>query len=159
MATMTPQKPWLEREDWEPKPPQIGSLDPRKVEFLYDVDLDEFVLLYYGRNRRHTVHPVSETQSALIDPVSGEMVGVMYSQFMKTVVPSDPRIIGVLLVASVLAGDHISKPAIEALEPDSDHRPSLRERAGRALDALRGTGEHSVDEQKIRSLGLLPIPC
>lgn len=159
MATAALKKPWLDDVAWTPQQPDPSTLDARKMEFVFDADLDELTILYYGKERRHTVHPMMELTSVLIDPFTGEAVGAMYSHFLKTIVPGDPRTATVLMFAAILAGGQATEPIVEELEEKPEHREGIWRRVVRAYDALRGSGAHSITEQKIRSLELLPTPC
>lgn len=159
MASAALKKPWLDQADWTPQQPHPSTLDARKMEFVFDAELDELTILYYGKERRHSVHPMSELTSVLIDPFTGETVGGMYSQFLKTIVPGDPRIAVVLGFAAILAHGHLTEPIAQELDQTPERHAGIWQRVTRAYDALRGAGAHSIAEQKIQSLGLLPTPC
>lgn len=159
MATATLKKPWLDDADWTPQQPDPRTLDARRMEFVFDADLDELTILYYGKERRHSVHPMSALTSVLIDPFTGETVGAMYSQFLKTIVRDDPRTAMVLMFAAILAHGHLTEPIAQGLDRIPERHAGMWQRVTRAYDALRGAGAHSISEQKIQSLGLLPTPC
>jgi hypothetical protein len=133
-------------------------LDPSKVVLVFDHDLDELTIMFYGKERRHSVHPVAPLSSALIDPMTGETLGIVYSQFLQTFVPRDPKIAVVLMFAEVLSGGEASGPVIEHLGDEPERTEGFRKRLKGAFDALRGVAPHTISEQKIQSLELLPIP-
>lgn len=151
MAAIAPNRPWLEQSDWRPEHPVFEALDPHKVEFVYNADLDELVVLYYGRDRRYSTHPASEHASDLIDPMTGEAVGMMFHSFMMAVKHSPP-VIAVLAFATILGDDNIQEPFINGLRTQAESRPGFRERVSRALDVLRGETHRVIDKEKIESL-------
>lgn len=159
MATATMKRPWLDQPDWTPQQPDPSTLDTSKMAFVFDPDLDELTVLYYGKERRHTVHPVTPLSSALIDPVTGEAVGIMYGQFLRTYVSRDPKIALVLMFAAILSGGQVSEPVVEGLEEEPERQVGFWKRVVRAYDVLRGADPPSIAEQKRQSLAaLLPLP-
>lgn len=162
MATVTINRPWLKQSDWIPKQPAYESLDSENVDIIFDLDLDELIVHYYGRSRRHTVHPTTEFTSALIDPVTGELVGIMFNQFLRKVAPGNPNLLGVLRFATVLSGDTIGTVTVEHKTTHSDAREGLRSRAARAIDVLLGRNSDATEDDKLRvlrNLGVGPILC
>jgi len=160
MATTTLNRPWLDQPDWTPQQPDLTKLDARKMAVVFDADLDELTVLFYGKERRHSVHPVTPLGSALIDPVTGEEVGVLYSQFLETIVRGDPRAAMILMFAAVLVGGQARAPMIDDGDGELEHHAGFWKRLVRAYDVLRGADPSSIAEQKRQSLAaLLPLPC
>jgi len=161
MDTARLNRPWLDQPDWEPQQPDPHKLDASKLAFVFDADMDELTILYYGKERRHAVHPISPIRSALIDPVTGEEVGVLYSQFLETIVRGDPRTAMILMFAAVLVGGQAREPMIDAAAVEAEHHAGFWKRLVRASAILRGTDDpNSILEQKRQSLAaLLPTPC
>lgn len=90
--------------------PPYSSLDPDQIEAILDIDLDELMVLYYGRHRPHAVHPINPVLSVLEDPETGEVVGITFSRFAKQVLVEHPHMIVAAMSATVLAGDEMFAP-------------------------------------------------
>lgn len=63
-----------------------------------------------------------------------------------------------LAYATFGAHGHVSKPIAQELDQTPKRNEGIWQRVTRADDVLRGAGTHSIAEQKIQSLGLLPTP-
>lgn len=88
-----------------PRFPQVSSLDLKKVELFYDVDLDEFTVLFYGRKRRHLLRAISDNAYALVDPASEDLVGVEFHNFIKRYLPRDPSLGSAISIATILSDE------------------------------------------------------
>ncbi len=162
MATTTLDRPWLSQPNWRPEVPDPKTLDPRQMAFIYDADMDELTILFYGKDRRHSVHPVTDVGSALIDSTTGDVVGVTYSRFFKALIPRDPKLATVLLFTEAIpAGDTEESPEAIPSLPGEEQRPrsGIWERLVAAYRAFRDGVPDSVAEQKRRSLQRLPSFC
>lgn len=100
MANMNPAIPF----------PDFDDLNPDLIDFTLDVDLDELMILFYGRDRIHSVHPMNPVLSTLVDPKSGELVGVSLSRFAKQVLVETPHALALAMNATVLAGEDVFAP-------------------------------------------------
>ncbi len=90
--------------------PEFEDIDADAFEVILDVDLDELTVMFYGRNRRHTVRPRNAVLSVLEDPLTGAVLGVTLSRFWKQVLVEHPHMIVMVMAATVLAGDEIFAP-------------------------------------------------
>lgn len=121
MATMTrhPHEAHLEF-------PNPNTLDLDKVEMLYDSDLDELTVLYYGKDRRHSLREIGPNAYALVDMANGQVVGIEAHNFVRKVVPQHPSLGAVLSHATI-----VSEEQSQDLEPrhvaGEDSRSRLRE--------------------------------
>lgn len=122
--------------------PALDSLDERRIETFYDADLDELTVHFYGRDMRHYVDPVNDVLSTLNDPVTGKVVGVVFSRFLKVVIQDLPESRIFFDDATILTGDHILR-----LPNDVPVRRSFATRLMSTLRVMRKAW-HEVPEAK-----------
>src|SRR5665811_2318414 len=101
-----------------PQFPKVSSLDLEQVELYYDVVLDELTVLYYGRQRRHSLRAISDNTYTLVDPASDELVGVEFRNFIKRYVPHNPSLGSAITVATILS-DETNWQSVSTSEPSS----------------------------------------
>lgn len=110
--------------------PSVDRLDPALIDVFLDVDLDELTILFYGRNREHYVHPVSEVLSYLLDVDTDDVVGVAVGCFAARVLHEHPYMRDVIPAATVLIGDLAG--SFDPFTPVPDLVPGRGAQAGRA---------------------------
>lgn len=108
----------------QPAFPRVRSLDIDQVEIFYDVDLDEFTVLFYGSKRRHSLKPIGENAYALVDPKTGDLLGIELHAFMKKLVPRDPVLASAMPLATIISDEPMTK------------RPTVNERPQSLFDHL-----------------------
>jgi hypothetical protein len=127
--------------------PDYDQLDPDAIEVFLDVDLDEFTILFYGRDREHVVHPMNDILSYLLDIETGDVVGISLARFGRQVLQEHPYLREDIPMATVLFGGFVGH--LSDLEP----RPTST--WGRVVHAVRA-GKRAWDAQSskepIRSL-------
>lgn len=79
--------------------------DSSVIEALPDVDTDKFLILLYGREREHYVHPLNTMLSYLLDNETDEVVGVSFSRFVRRVLRDHTYLQGDIPLATILIGD------------------------------------------------------
>jgi hypothetical protein len=84
--------------------PPYESLDPNQIEVFLDVDTDELTIMFHGRDREHYVHPMNDVLSYLLDIETDEVVGVIFSRFMRQVIHEHPEMRDDISMATVLIG-------------------------------------------------------
>ena len=99
--------------------PAYDSLDPSKVEVYLDIDLDQFTVLFYGRDREHYAHPVNEILSYLLDVETDEVVGILLDRFTRQVVQEHPHMREDVYVATVLFRDFVGHISELEQRPDN----------------------------------------
>lgn len=137
--------------------PETPELDPRQIEIIVDLDLDEMLLYYYGREVPHDVEPVGELVSYLIEADSERVVGVIVHEFMSRAVREHPSLSHAIRWAIIVSGDKVQPPdnasddadtgTSERLQPLNQLRHWLtqrlanegRERAAESVQALLRT--------------------
>ena len=87
------------------KMPDIESLDLGKVELYYDVDLDHLTILFNGSDRFISHRERGLHSYLLVDPAARAIAGIEYFDFMKVVVPLNPKLLDALPFATVISGD------------------------------------------------------
>ncbi len=92
--------------------PNPHTLDLGKVEMLYDADLDELTVLYYGKDRRHSLREIGPNAYALVDLANGQVVGIEAHNFVRKVIPHHPSLGIVLSHATILSEEpsQVSEP-------------------------------------------------
>lgn len=123
--------------------PTFDELDPQKVEFIFDNDHDELLVLYYGRERHHAVHTMTDEVSVLLDPMTGEVVGMIYHPFLETFVRHAPALLAILVFATILSKGAEQKPIAETLEVQMDPL---------STDVSREEKRRSFAHEKIQTL-------
>jgi hypothetical protein len=112
-----------------PEFPKIRALDPKKIEVRYDSDLDEFMVLFFGRDRPHALHFVDDNLYALIDPKTRELVGMELHNFVKKVVPRHPVFGSALNIATIISDEtYGAEKDTSAIAIDEGFRYRLYER-------------------------------
>lgn len=129
--------------------PAYDDLDPTKIEAFLDVDTDEFLILFHGREREHYVHPVNAVLSYLLDMETDEVVGVSFSRFVRQVLREHPAMQADLQLATILIGDTAGTLV--------EHSPRLVSTSwwGRILHAIQAgkrTWDAERDREPMRSL-------
>lgn len=137
--------------------PEAHDLDPREIEIIVDLDLDEMLLYYYGRDVPHDVEPVGEMVSYLVESGSDRVVGAIIHEFMSRAVREHPSLSQAMRWAIIVSGDKIQAPLPEEadagasasgyLQPWNRLRQSLmrrlvdegRERTAETVQALLRT--------------------
>lgn len=92
--------------------PNFTDIDPSKVEFVYDADLDELTFRWTDRRQRAYHHDIGEHVSALVDPTTHATVGFVMERF-SAVIAEDPSLAAVMRYSTRLVGDRIIKPELE----------------------------------------------
>lgn len=90
--------------------PAFEDIDQDAFEVFLDVDLDQLTVMFFGRHRRHSVHPINRVLSTLEDPHTKAVLGVSFDRFAKQVLVEHPQMLSVAMAATVLAGDEIFAP-------------------------------------------------
>lgn len=95
--------------------PDYNLLDPDKIEVFLDVDLDAFMVLFYGRDREHYVHSMNGMLSYLLDVDTNEVVGISLDRFARQVLLEHPFLREDVPMATLLYGGFVGH--ISDLEP------------------------------------------
>lgn len=119
--------------------PDPNDIRSSKTEYIYDVDLDEFSILIYGRERRSTQNDLAENFATLLDPRSKEVVGYVFGDF-STWIERIPQFSAYLPKATKLVGDRIIPAGHVQTES-----PSFRERARTSFYAWFPTRSEAED--------------
>lgn len=90
--------------------PVTRDLDPRRIEIIVDLDLDEMLLYYYGREVPHDVEPVGDLISYLVQTDSDEVVGVIIHEYMSRAVREYPALSEAVRWAIIVSGDSVREP-------------------------------------------------
>lgn len=135
--------------------PPLESLDRDCIEVFYDAALDEMSILFHGREHPNYVDPINDVLASVRDTSSDEVVGVVFSRFLKQVIRDLPESRVFFTDATILTGDHALKPSSKVL----DH-PSLASRLQSALRAMKHGWASGVavdeDEQRRRVFQAIP---
>lgn len=121
--------------------PAYDDLDPASIEAFLDVDTDEFLVLFHGRDREHYVHPVNTVLSYLLDIETDEVVGVSFSRFVRQVLREHPYMQADIPLATILIGD--TSGTLLELGP----RPASTSWWGRLRHAIKA-GKHAWDAER-----------
>lgn len=96
----------------------LESLAPAQVDYVFDADLDELTVLFFGPVREAYVAPASELLSLLRDVTTDKVVGAVFSQFLHRVVEEVPELRDVIPSAMVITDDFAGPlDEILALDP------------------------------------------
>ena len=123
------------------KLPAYDDLDPSKIEAFFDVDMDEFTILFYGRDREDYVYPMNNVLSFLLDIETDEVVGVSYSRFLRQVIHEHPFMKEDIPLATIIMGDRVGT--------FFDFQPRPTSVMGRFLFAVRA-GKRAWDAEMNR---------
>lgn len=96
--------------------PEAHDLDPREIEIIVDLDLDEMLLYYYGRDIPHDVEAVGETVSYLVESGSDKVIGAIIHEFMSRAVREHPSLSQAMRWAIIVSGDTIQAPLAEQVD-------------------------------------------
>lgn len=118
--------------------PNYADLDPREIEAFFDVDMDEFTILFYGRDREHFVHPMNSILSYLVDINTDDVVGVSLSRFLRQVIHEQPQMQADIPLATIIMGDSVGSFV--------DFVPRPRSLLGRIRFAVKA-GKHAWDAE------------
>lgn len=138
--------------------PSLDSLDEQTIETFYDADLNEMSIHFYGRDRPHDVDPVNDVLSTLNDLETGEIVGVVFSRFLKLVIQELPESRIFFDDAAILTGPRVLYPPTAV--------PAKRSFANRLVSSLRAMrkawqdgSDASADDQRRRVFESIPSLC
>lgn len=123
------------------------TIDRSEAEFVFDVDLDELTVLFYGPDRPAFVHPENELLSFLLDVDTYEVVGLVFSQFTRDVVRRIPETADMVPRALVIKDDLLG--GIEDFFGDD---PTLGGRIGETAGAVGEHWESRSDAQSVRDV-------
>lgn len=90
--------------------PEPHDLDPRQIEIIVDLDLDEMLLYYFGRQIPHDVEPVGDLVSYLVDSNSDRVVGVIVHEYVSRVIREYPALAEAMRWAIIVSGDQVREP-------------------------------------------------
>lgn len=96
--------------------PEPHDLDPRQIEIIVDLDLDEMLLYYFGRQIPHDVEPVGDLVSYLVDSNSDRVVGVIVHEYVSRVIREYPALAEAMRWAIIVSGDQVREPGLPVLE-------------------------------------------
>lgn len=119
--------------------PALESLDLRKSDVFYDVDLDEMTIHFYGRETPHYVDHINDVLSTLRDNESDTVVGVVFNRYLKQLILDLPESRIFFDDATILTGDNTLFPA----SPPPD-RPPFGKRARFAMRAMKQGWDNGV---------------
>ena len=123
-----------------PLMPSVENLDRSNVRFVYDVDLDEFTILFYGPDREAYAEPGPHLLSYLRDVETDEVVGVVFSQFIRKVLGEVPALRDLLFDADIIIDDFVG--SLDSLFGDD---PALGSRLSGVFHAARHARDHHGD--------------
>lgn len=138
--------------------PALDSLDEHRIETFYDADLDELTVHFYGRHMPHYVDPVNDVLSTLNDPATDNVVGVVFSRFLRVVIHDLPESRIFFADATILTGDHVL-----CLPGDVSVRHTFSTRLLSVLRAMRKAWHEAPEatekDQRRRVFEAIPSLC
>lgn len=104
--------------------PSHSDIDPEKVEYIVDVDLDELIVFFGDKSTPYSYDESDDNYSLLINEQSDRIIGIVVNRFLTHAIKVYPELVPVLRHATVVAGEALERP----YAPDSENRSSLRTR-------------------------------
>lgn len=126
------KQPYLDNLDLPDKALKIGDvvlpsraeIDPAKVEYFVDVDLDELSVFFGDKSQPYSYDESNDDYSLLINEESDQIIGVSINRFLTHAIKMHPELIPVLRHATVTAGKSLEEP----YSSDAEDRHGLRAR-------------------------------
>lgn len=104
--------------------PSRSEIDPERVEYFVDVDLDQLSVFFGDKSRPYSHDESDATYSLLIDEETDQVIGISINRFLSHAIKVHPELIPVLRHATVAAGKSLE----DAHLPDAEDRHGLRSR-------------------------------
>lgn len=102
-------------------PPDLENMDLGQLQIIFDVDLDELTILFYGIDVPHSVHPLDGNLSdfgLLLELDTHRVVGVVSELFTERVVTTYPKLGLLLGIATIIDDDIVfESPSSDQLSP------------------------------------------
>lgn len=127
--------------------PPPESIDPRRIEFVLDLDLDEFTVLLDGPEHEAYADPASEVMSYLRDLETGDVVGVVFSRFTSQVLREVPELRELALGSTIIIGDFVG-----SLESLDDWNSMLAGMVRATLSASGDPWDPRDDAEQVRGI-------
>ncbi len=90
--------------------PSHSEIDMDTVEFVLDVDLDEFTVFFADSSGPHYIDDTNDKYAIVVDAETDRVIGVVIHQFLSEAVKLHPDLIPALRNATIIAGTSVQQP-------------------------------------------------